>query len=173
MVTTDHRGIPESGDLFWCVYAGRRDVHDYTHSHQEILDTWGSRVVMALGTAAEVSSSYVYVIGSAVVQAIAYACIGITCAAYILPVAPASSDAPILHRRPVRCAAAAALCLIALGCFVTIPQYGSDFGVYLNHWDAMPLTLPSRCDSSPRTRRAHPQAATLPYPQERVRSPPS
>lgn len=46
MVTTDHRGIPESGDLFWCVYAGRRDVHDYTHSHQEILDTWGSRVVM-------------------------------------------------------------------------------------------------------------------------------
>ena len=46
MVTTDHRGLPESGDLFWCVYAGRRDVHDYTHSHQEILDTWGSRVVM-------------------------------------------------------------------------------------------------------------------------------
>lgn len=93
--------------------------------------------LMALGTAAEVSSSYVYVIGSAVVQAIAYACIGITCAAYILPAAPASSDASILHRRPVRCAAAAALCLIALGCFATIPQYGSDFGVYLNHWDAM------------------------------------
>jgi len=46
MVTTDHRGLPESGDLFWCVYAGRRDVHDYAHSHQEILDTWGSRVVM-------------------------------------------------------------------------------------------------------------------------------
>ena len=40
MVTMDHRGLPESGDLFWCVYAGRRDVHDYAHSHQEILDTW-------------------------------------------------------------------------------------------------------------------------------------
>lgn len=93
--------------------------------------------LMALGTAAEVSGSYVYEIDSAVVQAIAYACIGIACAAYILPVAPANIDAPILRRRPVCCAAAAALCLIALGCFVTIPQYGSDFGVYLNHWDAM------------------------------------
>lgn len=93
--------------------------------------------LMALGTAAEVSGSYVYEIDSAVVQAIAYACIGITCAAYILPPAPANIDAPILRRRPVRCAAAAAFCLIALGCFVTIPQYGSDFGVYLNHWDAM------------------------------------
>jgi len=93
--------------------------------------------LMALGTAAEVSGSYIYEIDSAVVQAIAYACIGVTCAAYILPAAPAAVDAPILRRRPVRCAAAAALCLVALGCFVTIPQYGSDFGVYLNHWDAM------------------------------------
>lgn len=46
MVTADHRGTPESDDPFWCVYAGRRDVHDYVHSHQEILDTWDSRIVM-------------------------------------------------------------------------------------------------------------------------------
>ena len=93
--------------------------------------------LLALGTAAEVSGSYVYEIDPAVVQAISYACIGIACSAYVLPVTPASPDVPFLHRRPLRCAFAAVICLVALGCFVTIPQYGSDFGVYLNHWDAM------------------------------------
>lgn len=46
MVTSDCRGLPESNDLYWCVYAGRRDVHQYVHSHQEILDAWGDLIVM-------------------------------------------------------------------------------------------------------------------------------
>ena len=46
MVTDDRRKLPDSGDHHWCVYASRKDWHRYVHSHEEILERYGSRIVM-------------------------------------------------------------------------------------------------------------------------------
>ena len=46
MVTADKRLLPPSGDDHWCVYASRKDWHDYVHTHEEILEKYGSKIVM-------------------------------------------------------------------------------------------------------------------------------
>ena len=46
MVTQDRRVLPDSGDHHFCVYAGRRDIHQYVHTHEEILARYGSKIVM-------------------------------------------------------------------------------------------------------------------------------
>ncbi|MBE6041039.1 MAG: carbamoylphosphate synthase large subunit [Clostridiales bacterium] len=46
MVTDDKRLLPDIGGDKFCVYASRRDSHQYAHSHEEILEKYGSRVVM-------------------------------------------------------------------------------------------------------------------------------
>ena len=46
MVTSDRRLLPDSGDHHWCVYASRKDSHHYLHTHEEILQRYGSRIVM-------------------------------------------------------------------------------------------------------------------------------
>ena len=46
MVTADKRLLPESGDDHWCVYYGRRDGRTYAHSHEDVLRTYGDRIVM-------------------------------------------------------------------------------------------------------------------------------
>lgn len=46
MVCTDGRTLPDNGVHRYCVYAGRKDAYNHTHSHNEILDRYGSRIVM-------------------------------------------------------------------------------------------------------------------------------
>ena len=114
--------------------------------------------LQAIGTAAEVSGGYVYVITPAVVRAVAFAAAGIACAAYLMPPAsqalPQGGHAPA-HAEPARregaraCLAHAAsvpavrrtmlglASALTLALFVTVPGYGADFGVSLNHWNSL------------------------------------
>ena len=46
MVTADKRIFPESGDDQFCVYAGRRDIYQYVHTHEEIMEKYGSVMMM-------------------------------------------------------------------------------------------------------------------------------
>ena len=46
MVCSDKRLLKDSDDHHYCVYAARRDKHRYAHTHQEILDRYGERLVM-------------------------------------------------------------------------------------------------------------------------------
>lgn len=46
MVTADKRLLPQNGESHCCVYAGRRDCHSYVHTHEEILERYGSQMVM-------------------------------------------------------------------------------------------------------------------------------
>ncbi|MBO6290916.1 MAG: ATP-grasp domain-containing protein [Selenomonas sp.] len=46
MVTDNVRKIPDSGEHCYCVYASRRDCHNYAHSHEEILERYGDAIVM-------------------------------------------------------------------------------------------------------------------------------
>ena len=39
--------LPESGDDRFCVYAGRKDIHRYTHTREDILDRYNGHIVMA------------------------------------------------------------------------------------------------------------------------------
>ena len=45
-VTEDRRLLPESGDDKFCVYASRRDIHSYVHSHEEVLERYGGCMKM-------------------------------------------------------------------------------------------------------------------------------
>lgn len=114
--------------------------------------------LQAIGTAAEVSGGYVYVITPTVIRAVAFAAAGIACAAYLMPPAsqalPQGGHAPA-HAEPARregahaCLAHAAsvpavrrtmlglASALALALFVTVPGYGADFGVSLNHWNSL------------------------------------
>jgi hypothetical protein len=47
MVTYDERRYPETDHPHCCVYAGRRDCHRYAHSHEEIMERYGDKIVMA------------------------------------------------------------------------------------------------------------------------------
>ena len=47
MVAFDERRLPENGGDHFCVYAGRRDIHSYVHSHEEIMEKYGNDIVMA------------------------------------------------------------------------------------------------------------------------------
>ena len=46
MVAFDERHLPESKDKYYCVYAGRKDGHEYVHTHDEIMSKYGSAMVM-------------------------------------------------------------------------------------------------------------------------------
>ncbi|MBR1885631.1 MAG: carbamoylphosphate synthase large subunit [Schwartzia sp.] len=46
MVTADKRLLPDSGDHQFCVYAGRRDCHDYVHTHEDVMARYGENVLM-------------------------------------------------------------------------------------------------------------------------------
>ena len=46
MVAYDERRMPASEDRFYCVYAGRKEGHTYTHAHEEIMARYGADIVM-------------------------------------------------------------------------------------------------------------------------------
>ena len=46
MVAFDERRIPESDDKYYCVYAGRKDGHNYVRTHEEIMAKYGEVMVM-------------------------------------------------------------------------------------------------------------------------------
>lgn len=46
MVKYDKRILPDGNNHHYCVYASRRDCYSYVHSHEEILDKYGSDIVM-------------------------------------------------------------------------------------------------------------------------------
>ena len=46
MVSFDQRRTPEPAQHQFCAYAGRRDCYEYVHTHQEILERYGDRIVM-------------------------------------------------------------------------------------------------------------------------------
>lgn len=46
MVTDNARKIPDDKKHCYCVYASRRDFHDYKNSHEEILARYGENIVM-------------------------------------------------------------------------------------------------------------------------------
>ena len=46
MVTTGRRILPEGGEKYYCVYAARKDGHEFTHSHEEIMEKYGDDIVI-------------------------------------------------------------------------------------------------------------------------------
>ncbi len=46
MVTADRRLLPDRQEDHYCVYASRRDIYIYAHTHEEILAKYGDRIVM-------------------------------------------------------------------------------------------------------------------------------
>ena len=46
MVTADRRLAPAWDDLYYCVYAGRKEGHSFTRSHEEIMELYGGDMVM-------------------------------------------------------------------------------------------------------------------------------
>ena len=46
MVCTDGRQLPDDGIDRYCVFASRKDAFTHTHTHNEILDKYGSRIVL-------------------------------------------------------------------------------------------------------------------------------
>ena len=46
MAARNERILPESDDLYYCVYAGRKEGHTYTHTHEEIMARYGGDIVM-------------------------------------------------------------------------------------------------------------------------------
>ena len=46
MVTSDKRSLPESDDHYFCAYAARKDGHEFSHSHEEIMERYGSDIVI-------------------------------------------------------------------------------------------------------------------------------
>lgn len=47
MVTADKRLLPPSEEDRFCVYASKRDMHQYAHSHDDIMRKYGGQIVMA------------------------------------------------------------------------------------------------------------------------------
>ena len=46
MVTSNERKLADNNEHFYCVYAGRRDVNRYVHTHEEVLQRYGKNIVM-------------------------------------------------------------------------------------------------------------------------------
>ena len=46
MVAYNERRLPAVGGDRFCAYASRRDIHQYVHSHEEIMEKYGSRMKM-------------------------------------------------------------------------------------------------------------------------------
>jgi hypothetical protein len=47
MVMTDSRKLPVSDSDRFCAYAAQKDIHRYAHTHDEIMDRYAGRIVMA------------------------------------------------------------------------------------------------------------------------------
>ena len=47
MVTNNTRLLPDPAEDKFCVYASKKDIHKYVHSHEEIMERYGDRMVMA------------------------------------------------------------------------------------------------------------------------------
>ncbi len=47
MVTEDKRLMPKSDEDRYCVYAARKDIHEYKHTHDEIMNRYEGHIVMA------------------------------------------------------------------------------------------------------------------------------
>lgn len=45
MVFFDQNHVTPGPERCYCVFAGRRDVHEYAHSHEEVLERWGDAIV--------------------------------------------------------------------------------------------------------------------------------
>ena len=46
MVTCDKRKLPATENPCYCVFSSRRDAHNYVHSHEEILQKYGEKIIM-------------------------------------------------------------------------------------------------------------------------------
>ena len=46
MVTQDGRIMPENDEKYYCAYAARKDGHTFTNSHEEIMERYGSDIVL-------------------------------------------------------------------------------------------------------------------------------
>ena len=46
MATSDTRTVPESDEHYLCAYAARKDGHIFSHSHEEIMENYGSSIVL-------------------------------------------------------------------------------------------------------------------------------
>ena len=46
MVTSDRRMTPDNSDRYYCAYAARKDGHAFSHTHEEIMERYGSDIVM-------------------------------------------------------------------------------------------------------------------------------
>ena len=46
MAVSDARLLPPSDDLYYCVYAGRKEGHAYRRTHEEIMERYGDVIVM-------------------------------------------------------------------------------------------------------------------------------
>ena len=45
-VAYNRRVLPPGGEDKYCVYSSRRDIHNYAHSHEEVMEKYGSRMKM-------------------------------------------------------------------------------------------------------------------------------
>ncbi len=46
MVSKQYSEVDQNQQKYFCVYAGRRDGRNYRHSHEEVMQAYGSRIVM-------------------------------------------------------------------------------------------------------------------------------
>jgi hypothetical protein len=46
MVVYNERRLPDIGGDRFCAYASRRDMHKYVHTHEEIMEKYGDRMMM-------------------------------------------------------------------------------------------------------------------------------
>ncbi len=46
MVTDNKRLLPDSKHHQYCVFASRRDIHNYAHTHEEVMERYGDKMLM-------------------------------------------------------------------------------------------------------------------------------
>ena len=98
--------------------------------------------LLALGTAAEVGSAYIYSINRRVLEAASYALAAITLSPLLwktaAPVRRNEKAKAPFFRGYVACSLyAAAACLVALVCFINLPSYQYDLGVAFGDWNTV------------------------------------
>ena len=93
--------------------------------------------LLALGTAAEVSEGYEFVLNTLCVRAIEQACLALLACSYVIPVYHARHDIPLWRRRGVVCSVLACLSLAALMWNVTVPDWREDYGVTITYWTTL------------------------------------
>ena len=97
--------------------------------------------LLALGTATEVGSAYVYSINRHVLEAASYAFAAITLSSLLWrtarPTVGEKAKVPFFESRRACNLYAAAACLVALVCFVNIPSYQYVLGVAFGDWNTV------------------------------------